>query len=117
MSAVHESHRAYSFVCDNESRYEQANKSALRKSGNAWITTQTELLSMANTHALPASHIIIDDDDDAPARTQAPGRSMLRAFYDALLEAQRRRAQREIDRVLGPGALAHAFAIELPPER
>jgi hypothetical protein len=28
MSAVHESHRAYSFVCDSESRYQHANKSA-----------------------------------------------------------------------------------------
>jgi len=28
MSATHESHRAYSFVCDNESRYQHVNKSA-----------------------------------------------------------------------------------------
>ena len=72
---------------------------------------------MANTHALPSSHII--DDEDAPAtRAATPvfGPS-LRRFYDALIESQMRRAQREIDRVLGPGALARALATEMPPER
>ena len=73
----------------------------------------TELLTMA-THALPASHIF-DDEDALAASSHAP--SLMRRFYDALIEAQRRRAQREIARVLGPRALAAAFRAELPPER
>ena len=73
-----------------------------------------ELLTMA-THALPASHIL---DDDAPASAAAPGRiSPLRRLFDAVLESQMRRAQREIDRKLGPGALQRALRTELPPLR
>jgi hypothetical protein len=115
MSAAHERHQVFAFVCDDESRYREGLEKKKRKSGNAWITTRTELLSMANTHALPLSHIV--DDEDTSVRTPARGRTMLRALYDTLLETQRRRAQREIDRVLGPGALARAFATELPRER
>ena len=37
--------------------------------------------------------------------------------YDAFTEAQMRRAQREVDRILGPGSLHRAFRAELPPER
>jgi hypothetical protein len=70
---------------------------------------------MATSHILPSSHII---DDDAPV-TAVPsrGRTLLHRLYKAMLETQSRRAQREIDRVLGPGALARAFSAELPPER
>ena len=69
------------------------------------------------THALPASHIL-DDDDASPATTRASSRpSFARRFYNALIETQHRRAQREIARVLGPGVLAAAFRAELPPER
>ena len=74
-----------------------------------------ELLTMA-TQALPSSHILDDDEDDAPAA--APARiSPLRRLYDAVLESQMRRAQREIDRKLGPGALQRAMRAELPPQR
>ena len=69
------------------------------------------------SHAFPASHII--DDDDAPATTPARSLkpSLLRRFYDALIESQMRRAQREIDRKLGPGAYRRALRVEMPPER
>lgn len=68
------------------------------------------------THALPASHII--DDEDAPATAVASSKPpLLRRIYHAVLESQQRRARREIARVLGPGALAAAFRAELPPER
>jgi hypothetical protein len=73
-----------------------------------------ELLTMA-THALPSSHIL---DDDAPAAAHAPARlSLLRRLYVAILVSQSRRAQREIDRKLGPGALQRALRTELPPPR
>ena len=68
------------------------------------------------THALPSSHIL--DEDDAPATAHAPARvSLLRRVYAAILESQMRRAQREIDRRLGSGALQRAFRTELPPQR
>jgi hypothetical protein len=74
-----------------------------------------ELLTMA-THALPSSHIL--DDEDAPAAAHAPARvSLLRRIYIAILVSQMRRAQREIDRKLGPGALQRALRTELPPQR
>ena len=77
-----------------------------------------ELLTMA-THALPAPNIL-DDEDDAPAAAiaHAPARvSLLRRIYIAILVSQMRRAQREIDRKLGPGALQRALRTELPPQR
>jgi hypothetical protein len=69
------------------------------------------------THALPASHIV--DVEDAPAAAHAPARqrSMLRRLYDAILQSQMRRAQIEIDRKFGSGALTRAFYPGLPPER
>jgi hypothetical protein len=74
-----------------------------------------ELLTMA-THALPSSHIV--DDDEDIASTHAPARSsLLRRLYIAILVSQMRRAQREIDRKLGPGALQRAMRAELPPQR
>jgi hypothetical protein len=73
-----------------------------------------ELLTMA-THALPA-HNILHDEDAAPAT--APARvPLLRRIYIAILVSQMRRAQREIDRKLGPGALQRALRTELPPQR
>ena len=67
------------------------------------------------THALPSSHIL-DDEDAAPVT--APARvSLLRRIYIAILVSQMRRAQREIDRKLGPGALQRALRTELPPPR
>ena len=67
-----------------------------RKLGNAWITTRTELLTMA-THALPFRHI--PADDAAPSR-----QPLLRRLYIAILVAQMRRAQRQIDGKLGCAA-------------
>jgi hypothetical protein len=43
--------------------------------------------------------------------------SLLRRIYIAILVSQMRRAQREIDRKLGPGALQRALRTELPPQR
>jgi len=58
-------------------------------------------------------------DDDAPAASAAAPLkpSLLRRLYDAFTAAQMRRAQREVDRILGPGSLHRAFRAELPPER
>ena len=69
------------------------------------------------THALPSSHIL--DDEDAPAAPlHAPAQvSLLRRLYIAILVSQMRRAQREIDRMLGPGALQRALRTEIPPQR
>jgi hypothetical protein len=80
-----------------------------------------ELLTMA-THALPSSALSshIADTDDAPvAATPAASSqpSLLRRLYDAFTESQMRRAQLEVDRILGPGSLHRAFRAELPPER
>jgi hypothetical protein len=74
------------------------------------------------THTLQAStfqasHI---DDEDIAAAPAAPALrrpSFFRRLHDAILESQMRRAQREIDRILGPGALKHASRTELPPDR
>ena len=69
------------------------------------------------THALPAPHIL-DDEHDAAASAHAPARpSLLRRLYIAILVSQMRRAQREIDRKLGPGALQRALRTEFPPRR
>jgi hypothetical protein len=63
-----------------------------------------ELLTMA-TNVLPSPHIL--DDDDAPAAiSRARKPALMRRLYSALIISQSRRAQREIDRVLGPGAPA-----------
>ena len=68
------------------------------------------------THALPSSHIL--DDEDAPAAAHASARvSLLRRLYIAILVSQMRRAQREIDRKLGPGALQRALRTGIPPQR
>jgi hypothetical protein len=80
-------------------------------------SNQLELLTMA-THALPASHIL--DDEDAPgAAALAPSQkpSLMRRLFDAFTEAQMRRAQREVDRILGPRAFQRALLAPLPPDR
>jgi hypothetical protein len=89
-----------------------------------WITTRTELLTMA-THALPSSHIFeagaaseAARKDRSMATARAPSRpSLLRRCFDAIAESQMRRAEREIDRVLGPGALERARRGEYPLRR
>ena len=68
------------------------------------------------THALPSSHIL-DDEHDTPAAAHAPARVSLLRLYIAILVSQMRRAQREIDRKLGPGALQRALRTEIPPQR
>ena len=66
------------------------------------------------THALPASHII--DEEDAPATSASALRpSPMRRFYDAMIEMQTRRAHREIDRVFGPDGFKRALGAKLPP--
>jgi hypothetical protein len=69
------------------------------------------------THALTSSHIL--DDEDAPAAAApAPSQpSLMRRLFDAFTEAQMRRAQREVDRILGPGSLHRAQRAALPPAR
>ena len=70
------------------------------------------------THALPASHILDDEDAHDAAAAHAPARpSLLRRLYIAILVSQMRRAQREIDRKLGPGALQRALRTGIPPQR
>jgi hypothetical protein len=78
-----------------------------------------ELLTMA-TQALSSSALSahIDDDDEpvaAPATSTEP--SLMRRVYDAFAASQMRRAQREVDRILGAGAFHRAVRAELPPER
>jgi len=119
MSGAHECHLASALACASESRYAQIKKSKKRKRLDH---NPMELLTMAthtlsSSHALSSSHIA---DDDAPvASTQAtsPQPSLLRRLYEAFTASQMRRAQREVDRILGPGALHRAFRAELPPER
>ena len=64
------------------------------------------------TDTLPAAFV---SADDTPAAPLAPARkaSLLRRLFDAIVEAQTRRAQREIARVLGPRGLA-ALHTKLP---
>lgn len=71
-----------------------------------------ELPTMATTQALSSSHML--DDDDAPAAVRSPRPSLMRRFYDAMIEMQLRRAQREVDRLLGAGAYARAMRGEWP---
>jgi hypothetical protein len=118
MSAAHERHLASALACANESRYRQIKKSKKRKRLDH---NPMELLTMA-THALSSSalssHTV--DADDAPAAA-APAASLqpslMRRLFDAFTAAQMRRAQREVDRILGPGSLHRAFRAQLPPER
>jgi hypothetical protein len=118
MSGAHERHLPFALACANESRYTTIKKSKKRKRLDH---NPMELLTMA-TDALSSSALSshIADADDAPvASTQATSLqpSLLRRLYDAFTAAQMRRAQREVDRILGPGALHRAFRAELPPER
>lgn len=60
------------------------------------------------THALPASNILDEEDALAAAPEPATKVSLMRRMFDAVTEAQMRRSQREVDRILGRGALHHA---------
>lgn len=81
------------------------------------------------TNVLPSPHILDDDDapaaiprarKPAPARMPAPARkpaparmpALMRRLYAAIIISQSRRAQREIDRMLG----APAFRDWRPPQ-
>ena len=77
--------------------------------------------ALSSSHALSASHIV--DDVTPAARTLVPSLnvpssqpSLRRRLFDAFTAAQMRRAQREVDRILGPGALHRAFRAQMPPE-
>jgi hypothetical protein len=57
------------------------------------------------THALRSSHLTASHIGNDTGVALAPSRpSLLRRLYIAILVSQMRRAQREIDRKLGPGA-------------
>jgi hypothetical protein len=78
-----------------------------------------ELLTMA-TQALSSSALSshIDDDDEPAAFTAASSQpSLMRRVYDAFTASQMRRAQREVDRILGAGSFRRAIRAQLPPER
>ena len=113
MSEAHARHLAFVVACENESRYRRIKKSKKRKRLDH---NPMELLAMA-TQALPSSalssHI---DDDDEPVATLATSSqpSLMRRVYDAFTASQMRRAQREVDRILGAGAFRRALRGELP---
>jgi hypothetical protein len=65
-------------------------------------------------HVLPEQAKLVAAKPVAAATK--PARSFWVRFYDALLETQRQRAQREIDRKLGPGALQHAMRTTFPED-
>ena len=73
------------------------------------------------THALSSSALsshIDDDDEPAAARSATSSQpSLMRRVYDAFTASQMRRAQREVDRMLGAGAFHRAIRAQLPPER
>jgi hypothetical protein len=79
-----------------------------------------ELLTMA-TQALSSSALSshIDNDDESvaarPAMSSQP--SLMRRVYDTFTASQMRRAQREVDRILGGGSFHRAMRAQLPLER
>jgi hypothetical protein len=79
-----------------------------------------ELLTMA-TQALTSSAFSshIDDGDEPVGATLAMSSqpSLIRRVYDAFTASQMRRAQREVDRLLGHGSFRRAMRAQLPPER
>jgi hypothetical protein len=117
MSGAHERHLASALACANESRYTTIKKSKKRKRLDH---NPMELLTMA-TQALSSSALSshIDDDDEPVALTSAASSqpSLMRRMYDAFTASQMRRAQREVDRMLGAGAFHRAIRAQLPPER
>jgi hypothetical protein len=81
MSAAHERHPARALACTFESRYMRRNKSASRKSGNAWITTRTKVASMAT---IP---VLIQLVEAIRRALQKTGRG-LSLLVEAFIEAQ-----------------------------
>ena len=88
-----------------------------QKAGDALDhNTDTELLTMA-TQTLPLPRArILDDVPQIPAHAASRGPSMLHRVFDAFAASQQRRARREVDRVLGPGAFERACAEAFPPK-
>ena len=118
MSGAHERHLASALACANESRYTTIKKSKKRKRLDH---NPMELLTMA-TQALSSAHALsshINDDDESVAATPATSSqpSLMRRVYDAFTASQMRRAQREVDRILGAGSFHRAIRAQLPPER
>ena len=78
-----------------------------------------ELLTMA-TQALSSSALSVhinDEEETAGFATAASSQpSLMRRMYDAFTASQMRRAQREVDRILGAGAFRRAIRAQLPPE-
>jgi hypothetical protein len=68
------------------------------------------------THALPSPHILDDDAPEAATLARMPKNqtTWLRRLHHAILQSQMRRVEREIDRILGPGALSRIHR-GLPP--
>ena len=116
MSAAHARHLTFVVACENESRYTTFKKSKKRKRLDH---NPTELMTMA-TQALSSSALSshIDDEEETAAFATAASSqpSLMRRVYDAFTASQMRRAQREVDRVLGAGAFRRAIRAQLPPE-
>lgn len=55
------------------------------------------------TRTLPSPHIL---DSETPPAAGVRKPALLRRLFDAMIEAQMQRAQREIDRALGPDGVA-----------
>jgi hypothetical protein len=116
MSGAHARHLAFVVACESESRYRRIKKSKKRKRLDH---NPMELLTMA-TYALSPSALSspIVGTDDVPSRQVVSSQpSLMRRLYDAFTAAQMRRAQREVDRILGSGAFRHALRTPLPPGR
>ena len=73
--------------------------------------------AMFSSHALSSSHIVDDVTPVARTSVLSSQPSLLRRIYDAFTASQMRRAQREVDRILGSGSFRRALRGEFPPER
>lgn len=115
MPPAHESYLASTLAIAGESRYTKKKK---QKVETPWIATRLELMTMAS-HALTSPHILDEDalDDEAAAAAAPSQPSLMRRLFDAVTESQMRRAQREVDRILGPGSRHRAQRAALPPQR
>ena len=121
MSGAHERHLVSALACANESRYTTIKKSKKRKrldhNPMELLTMATQALSSALSSSALSSHIDDDDEPVAVTTTTASQPSLMRRMYDAFTASQMRRAQREVDRLLGHGAFHRACRAPLPPER
>jgi hypothetical protein len=91
----------------------------LRKTHPVTLGIATPKWSVRCVYERFAPHVLPEQTAPAvakPVATAKPARSFWIRFYDALLETQRQRAQREIDRKLGPGALQRAIRTTFPED-